>query len=154
MFSLLLPVVLLSTTPRGKEIVLKGRFVAQAQNNLEDVGSFIGYSQLYVFQIENLYGHPELVKVSYTFRTIKDQLSSEYLDYSVVHSFTVTRNTLCDDSLEHMAYTQGFDDKGRPVEHQFTLKLAKGAPKLEITKEKLPCYALTPKGLNSDAQQK
>ena len=73
--------------PKDEGTILKGRFVAQAQNNLEDVGSFIGYSQLYVFQIENLYGHPELVKVSYTFRTIKDQLSSEYLDYSVVHSY-------------------------------------------------------------------
>jgi hypothetical protein len=95
---------------------------------------------------------PELAKIFYTFKNADEKLPSSYLDYSIVRKFAVVRDSLCDDSLEHMAYTQGFDEKGHPVDHQFTLKMSKGAPKLAITRDKLPCYMLQPDGLKIPAQ--
>ena len=151
---LILSVVLCATLagnslPTDDTITLKGRFLAQAHNNLEDVGSFIGYSQLYVFESETSSGHAESVKISYTFRNIKDRLPARILNYSDLHSLVVKRDKQCDDSLEHMAYTQGFDAQGHPVDHQFTLKMAKGAPKLNISSAILPCYALSPQDFDA-----
>ena len=148
--SVFLVVTLIGATPRGKETVLKGRIVAQAENNAEDLGSgsFLGSSQHFVFEVQTANSQREFVKIFYVFKNSRDRLPLSYLDYSVLHSFTAIRDSLCDDSLENMAYTQGFDEKGHPIEHQFTLKMAKGAPKLEITKDKLPCYRLMPQGIN------
>lgn len=131
--------------------IITGRIVAQAENNAEDFGSgsFLGSSQHYVFEIDAPHAVPELAKIFYTFKNANEKLPSSYLDYSIVRKFAVVRDSLCDDSLEHMAYTQGFDEKGLPVDHQFTLKMSKGAPKLAITRDKLPCYMLQPDGLKS-----
>jgi hypothetical protein len=132
-----------------KKQVITARIVAQTENNAEDFGSgsFLGYSQHYVLKIEAPRYGTELVKLFYVFKNANEKLPPSYLDYSVVRSFTVLRDSLCDDSLEHMAYTQGFDEEGHPIEHQFTLKMAKGAPKLAITQTKLPCYMMNPDGL-------
>jgi hypothetical protein len=146
-------VVLMSTASKPAEKVLKGRIVAQAENNAEDFGSgsFLGSSQHYVFEIEHPNARRELVKVFYVFKNTSDRLPTSYLDYSIVRSFTVTRDTLCDDSLEHMAYTQAVDASGHVHEHQFTLKMAKNAPKLEISGNRLTCYMLRPDGLKASA---
>ncbi|HWZ45507.1 MAG TPA: hypothetical protein VNW97_18680 [Candidatus Saccharimonadales bacterium] len=133
--------------PKTPESVLKGRFVAQAKTNLEDVGSFIGYGEVYVFEVEGLNGARYLVKIAYTFRVLKDRLASSYLDYSVLRSLVVTKDSLCNDTLSHMAYTQDVDASGHFREHQFTLKPAKNAPELKISDDMLACYALTPQGV-------
>src|SRR5229473_1270364 len=56
-FGFLALVVLLpaKTSPRSEKTVIKGRIVAQAENNAEDFGSgsFLGSSQHYVFELEN-----------------------------------------------------------------------------------------------------
>jgi hypothetical protein len=135
--------------------ILKGRFVAQAESNAEDLGSgsFFGSSQHFVFEVESPNAQPALVKIFYVFREMKDRLPPSYLDYAVVRSLTVARDTLCDDSLEHMAYTQGFDANGHVVEHQFTLKKATGAPDIKITTDQLPCYKLKTEGLKQARRQ-
>jgi len=152
----LLPgIALIGKTSVGPQrIVITGRIVAQAENHAEDFGSgsFLGSSQHYVFQVEAPGDGPRLIKILYAFRNEGDKLPESYLDYSVVRKLAVVRDTLCDASLQDMAYTQGFDAQGHPVEHQFTLKMAKGAPAVQITRDKLPCYMLQPQGLKASPQ--
>src|SRR5438270_12783298 len=67
----------------AKTTVIQGRVVAQAENNAEDFGSgsFLGYSQHYVFQIEDPHMRRRLVKIFYVFKNERDRLPVSYLDY-------------------------------------------------------------------------
>ncbi len=153
-FLALLVLLPAKTSPRSEKTVIKGRIVAQAENNAEDFGSgsFLGSSQHYVFELENQNTQPALVKIFYVFRDTKDRLPPSYLDYTVVRSLAVTRDTLCDDSLEHMAYTQAVDASGHFREHQFTLRMAKNAPKVKISDDRLACYMLKRDGLKASSR--
>jgi len=124
--------------------VLKGRSVARVENRSEYAGSFLGSAETYLF--EN--GDRKLVKVFYRFRAEKDILPEAFLNYAVLHTFHVQRDASCDESLEHLAYGLGVNAEGKAEDHHFVLKMAKGAPKVTINPDVLPCYVLTPKGLD------
>lgn len=129
---------------RTEDTVLKGRSVARVENRSEYAGSFLGSAETYVFETNDR----KLVKVLYQFRAEKDILPEAFLNYAALHTFHVKRDAACDESLEHLAYGLGVNEAGKTEDHHFILKMAKDAPKVTISPDVLPCYVLTPKGLD------
>ena len=80
-----------------------------------------------------------LIKLVYSFLPYQPRLSETGFDYSVVHEFSATRDSSCDETLAQLQ-TRESNDHG-----QIDLKYSPNAPKRDLDRRRipLPCYETT-----------
>jgi hypothetical protein len=123
---------------------LKGRFVAESENGCQWLGSFLGGCQSFIVEVDDR----QLIKISYQFREQREEIPRESLDYRVVRSFHVGRDSSCDESIKDMGTLKGTEPDGhKVVVTESALRMVKNAPTLQPSTAPLPCYVLKPNGL-------
>jgi len=132
--------------------VISGHIVAQVP--LAGVSTFGLNYESYVFEVEGSGKHTkELIKLSYRFDQREPRLPKSFLDYSLTHTFRVTRDEDCDESWEGASNRFLFDDAGNFRGKQNALIYAINAPVSEVESGfTLACYVATPHDYKSTAK--
>ena len=128
-----------------QKVRLKGRFVAESENGCQWFGSFLGGCQSFIVELGD---QRQLIKISYRFHEENEEIPRESLDYRVVRSFHVSRDSSCDESIKDMRTMKGTQPDGHKVVlTEAALRMVKNAPTLQPSTAPLPCYVLKPNGL-------
>ena len=128
-----------------KTITRSGRFIAQTP--LESrLSTGLNY-QSYVFEIDNPRSGDSspVVKLSYRFALRDPEIPNSFFDYSLVHTFRMTRDETCDESWSAISKIYKFDEHGDYGGVEDSIVYSSNAPETKFGGQMmLSCYAVTP----------
>jgi hypothetical protein len=130
--------------------MMSGRIVAKVP--LEGVSSIGLNYESYIFEVESgdKHGTKQLIKFSYRFDQRDPRLPKSFFDYSLTHTFRVTRDEDCDETWGSISNRFIFDRTGGYQGKQDALVYAKNAPVTQPDAQlTLTCYAGTPQDYRS-----
>jgi hypothetical protein len=125
--------------------VMSGHIVAKVP--LGALSTFGLNYESYIFEVETngKHGTKQLIKLSYRFDQREPRLPKSFFDYSLTHSFRMTRDEDCDESWEAVSNRLVFDDAGNFHGKQSALIYASNSPASEVEAGlRLACYVATP----------
>jgi hypothetical protein len=133
-----------------KRITIRGRFLARLP---VPAVSTIGMNyESFVFEVEPQEGElgSQLIKLSYRFMQQDPQIPKAFLDYSLVHRFSMVRDDSCDESWGAMSTNYVFDSGGGFRGSRSALVYTSNAPTPQIDRQTvLNCYTVTPQDYKS-----
>jgi hypothetical protein len=132
-------------TATAEHKVMSGRIVAKVP--LERLSTFGLNYESYIFEVytDGKHSTKQLIKLSYRFDQREPRLPNSFFDYSLTHTFRMTRDEDCDESWEGVSSRFLFDDAGGFHGRQTALIYANNAPVTEVDSPlKLACYVATP----------
>jgi hypothetical protein len=106
----------------------------------------------YILEVEagDKHSTRQLIKFSYRFDQRDPRLPKSFFDYSLTHTFRVTRDEDCDETWESISNRFIFDRAGNFQGKQDALEYAKNAPVAQLDPNlTLTCYAGTPQDYRS-----
>jgi len=133
-----------------KRSMMSGRIVAKVP--LEGVSSIGLNYESYIFEVASgdKHGTKQLIKFSYRFDQRDPRLPKSFFDYSLTHTFHVTRDEDCDETWGSISSRFIFDRTGGYQGKQDALVYAKNAPVTQPDAQLiLTCYAGTPQDYRS-----
>lgn len=153
---ILLAIVILNVAPseaatgakglrqKTKKITRSGRFLGQEplQSRLS-VG--LNY-QSYIFEIDNPRNSDSpVVKLSYRFALRDPEIPQAFLDYSLLHTFRMSRDESCDEPWSAISKSYRFDGNGNYGGVEDTIVYSSNAPATQFEGQTmLSCYVVTP----------
>lgn len=128
-----------------KTITRSGRFIAQAplQSRLS---AGLNY-QSYIFEIDNQRSGDSspVVKLSYRFALRDPEIPKSFFDYSLVHTFRMTRDETCDESWNAISRIYRFDEHGTYGGVEDSIVYSSNVPETQFGDQMmLSCYVVTP----------
>jgi len=134
----------------NKRLTVSGRFLARVP--IAAVSTIGLNYENFVFEVEP--GERELgsqlIKLSYRFMQQDPQIPKAFLDYSLVHRFSMVRDESCDESWGSMSTNFVFDTSGGFRGSRNALVYTSNAPTPQIDRQTvLNCYTVTPQDYKS-----
>jgi hypothetical protein len=133
-----------------KRISVSGRFLARVP--IAAVTTVGMNYESFVFEVEPREKElgSQLIKLSYRFMQQDPQIPKAFLDYALVHRFTMVRDESCDETWGAMSTNYVFDTSGGFRGSKNALVYTSNAPTPQIDRQTvLNCYTVTPQDYKS-----
>ncbi len=86
------------------------------------------------------------VKIVFRYLGYEDGLSSEFVDFDLIHTFKAMRDRSCDESWQSFSMKFAVDKDGNPLPVLITQYASPDALRDIPENQVLPCYVITPQG--------
>jgi hypothetical protein len=135
---------------KPKRVTVSGRILARVP--IAAVSTIGMNYESFVFEVEPREKElgSQLIKLSYRFMQQDPEIPKAFLDYSLVHRFTMVRDESCDESWGAMSTNYVFDNSGGFRGSRNALVYTSNAPTPQIDRQTvLSCYTVTPQDYKS-----
>ena len=89
------------------------------------------------------------MKIVFRYLGYEDGLSSEFVDFGLVHTFKAVRDRSCDESWQAFSTKFVIGKDGNPLPVAITRYVVQEAARDVPADQVLPCYVITPQGYKS-----